>query len=132
MLGVDTGTVERVCTTLMRAGFAVETAYSAEEALAHLRGIKPDVLVADLALPRDQSVRLMRAIIDDAALSNMKVVGLTPTPGAQGGTSAGLAVICDEQLPTSLDPARLGHRVREALRRRREAGEATLASWGLS
>lgn len=132
VLGVDTATVEAACTTLLRAGFSVETAYSADEALSRMREFKPEVLVADLALPQDEGLKLMRAIIDDAFLSAIKIIGLVDEPVETASAPSGLAVISDELLSKPLDHAAFTHRVWEAVRRRRDAGSATLASWGLS
>lgn len=59
------------------AGYAVHTATDGEEALASLRGAKPDLVLLDLIMPKMDGISVLRQMKADDQLRTVPVVILT-------------------------------------------------------
>jgi len=62
---------------LEHAGYAVHTAVDGEEALASLRGTKPDLVLLDLIMPKVDGISVLRQMKADDGLRSVPVVILT-------------------------------------------------------
>src|SRR3569832_1072122 len=62
---------------LVNEGYKVLTAASAEEALALLRGYRPQLILADIQLPGIDGLEMTRRIKRDPSTSEIIVVALT-------------------------------------------------------
>ncbi|MER5772213.1 response regulator transcription factor [Streptomyces sp. NPDC001985] len=105
---------ELVATGLRRAGFAVDTVHSGDEALASLGLHDYDVVVLDRDLPRVHGDEVARALV--AAASRTRILMLTASAGPEDRV-AGLDLGADDYLGKPFDFPELVSRVR-ALRRR--------------
>lgn len=75
----DAETVELVATVLQSAGATVMTAQSAPDALARLGASWPDLLLADLSMPRHDGYSLLRQAraLADASVRRLTAVAFT-------------------------------------------------------
>ncbi|GGZ15669.1 transcriptional regulatory protein CutR [Streptomyces inusitatus] len=105
---------ELVATGLRRAGFAVDTVYSGDEALARLGLYDYDVVVLDRDLPRLHGDEVARALV--AAAARTRILMLTASAAPEDRV-AGLDLGADDYLGKPFDFPELVSRVR-ALRRR--------------
>ncbi|MBM2809529.1 MAG: two-component response regulator [Chloroflexi bacterium] len=62
---------------LRRAGYGIEEAQSAEEAMERLGGTAPDLILMDIQLPGKDGLSLTREIRANPATSHIPVVALT-------------------------------------------------------
>lgn len=105
---------ELVATGLRRAGFAVDTVYSGDAALAYLGLYDYDVVVLDRDLPRVHGDEVTRQLV--ASASRTRVLMLTASSSLQDRVE-GLDLGADDYLGKPFDFPELVSRVR-ALRRR--------------
>ncbi|GAA2238141.1 response regulator transcription factor [Streptomyces amakusaensis] len=105
---------ELVATGLRRAGFAVDTVYSGDEALARLGLYDYDVVVLDRDLPRLHGDEVARALV--AAAARTRILMLTASAAPEDRVE-GLDLGADDYLGKPFDFPELVSRVR-ALRRR--------------
>ncbi|MEU3601626.1 response regulator transcription factor [Streptomyces sp. NPDC006798] len=105
---------ELVATGLRRAGFAVDTVYSGDAALAYLGLHDYDVVVLDRDLPRVHGDRVARELVASGART--RILMLTASSSAEDRV-AGLDLGADDYLGKPFDFPELVSRVR-ALRRR--------------
>lgn len=105
---------ELVATGLRRAGFAVDTVYSGDAALAYLGLHDYDVVVLDRDLPRVHGDDVARSLVADG--SRTRILMLTAA-GSMEDRVAGLDLGADDYLPKPFEFPELISRVR-ALRRR--------------
>ena len=68
---------ELVTDLLEAAGYQVHAAASAEDGLRLARELRPDLILMDLSLPGMDGLEATRALRQDAATSNLRVVALT-------------------------------------------------------
>jgi len=67
-----------MATILKKAGIATKTATDGSEALAHLQaGVKPDLVITDLNMPKMDGITLIREIRKIAGLRFMPILMLT-------------------------------------------------------
>ncbi|MFC5719653.1 response regulator transcription factor [Streptomyces gamaensis] len=105
---------ELIATGLRRAGFAVDTVYSGDAALAYLGLHDYDVVVLDRDLPRVHGDDVARHLV--ASASRTRILMLTAA-GSMEDRVAGLDLGADDYLPKPFEFPELVSRVR-ALRRR--------------
>ncbi|MFE0421722.1 response regulator transcription factor [Streptomyces sp. NPDC058953] len=105
---------ELVATGLRRAGFAVDTVYSGDAALAYLGLHDYDVVVLDRDLPRVHGDQVARELVASGART--RILMLTASSSAEDRV-AGLDLGADDYLGKPFDFPELVSRVR-ALRRR--------------
>ncbi|MGV9311077.1 response regulator transcription factor [Streptomyces sp. NPDC003691] len=105
---------ELIATGLRRAGFAVDTVYSGDAALAYLGLHDYDVVVLDRDLPRVHGDQVARHLVDTG--SRTRILMLTAAAAAEDRV-AGLDLGADDYLGKPFDFPELVSRVR-ALRRR--------------
>jgi CheY-like chemotaxis protein len=67
----------RLFELLLRSKYAVETATSAEEALAAMSRCCPDLILMDVQLPDMDGITLTRRLRQDAAFGGVPIVALT-------------------------------------------------------
>lgn len=73
----DADILSLVALRLERGGFDVATAKDGEEALTLARARTPAVIVLDVMMPRVGGVEVIRALRDDSALKDIKVILLS-------------------------------------------------------
>ncbi|MEW1550290.1 response regulator transcription factor [Streptomyces tsukubensis] len=105
---------ELIATGLRRAGFAVDTVYSGDAALAYLGLHDYDVVVLDRDLPRVHGDQVARQLVGSGART--RILMLTAAAAAEDRV-AGLDLGADDYLGKPFDFPELVSRVR-ALRRR--------------
>jgi CheY-like chemotaxis protein len=83
---------------LSAAGFEVDEAAAAEEAVAAIKADQPDIILLDLALPGVDGLTLARKIKTDPATRGILIVAVTSFPERFPIEDA-LAAGCDAYLP---------------------------------
>ncbi|MCQ8773737.1 response regulator transcription factor [Streptomyces sp. KLMMK] len=105
---------ELIATGLRRAGFAVDTVYSGDAAIAYLSLHDYDVVVLDRDLPRVHGDDVARHLVADGSRTRILMV---TAAGSMEDRVAGLDLGADDYLPKPFEFPELISRVR-ALRRR--------------
>ena len=108
--------LELVRFNLVQAGFQVETAATAEQALAAVRRSPPDVVVLDLMLPDRPGMDVCREIRRDPGLAGVAVIMLTAR-GEEVDRVVGLELGADDYVTKPFSVRELLARVKAVLRR---------------
>jgi two-component system, OmpR family, alkaline phosphatase synthesis response regulator PhoP len=111
--------VEVVRDYLADAGFRVSTARSGEEALRHVRSVRPDLLVLDLGLPGVDGLDVARELQQSAPVP---IIMLTAR-GEEADRVVGLELGADDYLVKPFSPRELLARIRAVLRRGAAQGQ---------
>ncbi len=98
-------------------GFVVESARSADEALARVRAFRPDVILMDIQMPDVDGVEAVRRLRQDPATAAVVVIAFTAY-AMKGDEQKMLAAGCDGYIAKPIDVATFG----QAVRARLEAG----------
>jgi two-component system phosphate regulon response regulator PhoB len=117
--------LELVSVSLSEAGYAVETAANAREALDRLRAAPPDLVVLDLMLPDLPGTEVCRYVRSRPELAHALVLMLT-AKGEEVDRVVGFELGADDYVTKPFSPRELVLRVRALLRRR--AGTAIESS----
>jgi CheY-like chemotaxis protein len=102
---------------LLGAGYDVQTAVDAEEALRVLETSSPSLILMDVQLPRMDGLELTRRIKRDGARRHITIIALTAY-AMKGDEDKALAAGCEAYLSKPLDIDRLLQVVANALARR--------------
>ena len=113
----DPAIQELVKFTLEEAGFGVIVAASAEDALARISAILPDVALIDWMLPGMSGLALAQRIRAEARTRPLPIIMLTAR-AAESDRVAGLEQGADDYLTKPFSPRELVARIRAVLRRR--------------
>src|SRR5438105_155627 len=105
------------CDVLESAGYAVERASDAEEALAVVRRISLDLILMDVALPGMDGLTLTRLLKADPATQDILIVALTAF-AMKGDDRKAMEAGCDGYIAKPLDTRKLPEQVAEILQRR--------------
>lgn len=121
----ETAIGELLSISLTAAGFAVEVATTAEDALKSINAVLPEVVLIDWMLPGMSGLQLARRLRGDQRTACLPLIMLT----ARGGESdrvAGLESGADDYIAKPFSPRELVARIRAVLRRRspQHAGDA--------
>ncbi len=114
---------EMVAFALERAGFRVEEAQDAGEALAAGTDAPPDLILLDWMLPDTSGVDLARRLKRDELLATVPIIMLTARSEEQDKI-LGLEVGADDYVTKPFSPRELVARINAVLRRARPEGEA--------
>lgn len=103
---------ELIAVALRQAGAVVTAVSSAADALAHVDGNHPDIILTDIAMPHTDGYALQRQLRARSELANTRIVALTAFPAS--------AVSADEKefdtyLRKPIDPFELTIKLRELL-----------------
>jgi CheY-like chemotaxis protein len=79
----DAPSAKLVSVVLESEGYIVHSASSAEEALARLRSIRPDVMVLDLILPLMSGLLLAEQLKANAATADIVLIAVTAFNGSK-------------------------------------------------
>ncbi len=109
--------------SLVRDGFAVETAVCGREALDRIARRMPDLLVLDLMLPDVPGTELCRRIRADARTTALPILILT-AKGEEVDRVVGFELGADDYLTKPFSPRELGLRIRAILRRSQDGDAA--------
>ncbi len=115
--------------TLATAGFDVEVAGSAEEALRSIKLALPDVVLIDWMLPGMSGLQLARQLRADQRTAELPLIMLTAR-GGEADRVAGLETGADDYVTKPFSPRELVARIRAVLRRRapQHAGDVVALS----
>ena len=94
--------VELAMHLLSAAGFEVESAQDAEEAMRRLQPPLPDVIMMDIQLPGMDGLTFTRRIKADPALAHIAVLAFTAY-AMKGDEARALAAGCDGYLSKPID-----------------------------
>jgi len=103
--------------TLATAGFDVEVAGSAEEALRSIKLALPEVVLIDWMLPGMSGLQLARQLRADQRTAALPLIMLTAR-GGEADRVAGLETGADDYVTKPFSPRELVARIRALLRRR--------------
>lgn len=103
--------------TLIQAGFQVRITSSAEEGLASVRQVLPDVLLVDLMLPGISGTTFAKQIRQDARTKDVPLIMVT-AKADEGDRVNGLEIGADDYVTKPFSPRELVARIRAVLRRR--------------
>jgi len=99
---------------LLRDGYRVRTAGSADDALAIIRSDRPDIILMDLQLPGQDGLTLTRALKVDPATAAIPVVAMTAHV-MLGDEAQALAAGCAGYIAKPIDTRTLSGDVRRYL-----------------
>jgi signal transduction histidine kinase/FixJ family two-component response regulator len=126
LIADDNADMRAYLRTLLALGFDVETVSDGEAALKAMRQQKPDLLIADVMMPRLDGMSLVRAIRADAELRDLPIIMLSARAGEESKVE-GLRAGVDDYLAKPFSARELIARVAANLklaRVRREGVEA--------
>ncbi|MCX7147986.1 MAG: response regulator [Rhodocyclales bacterium] len=103
--------------TLATAGFDVEIAGSAEDALRSINLVLPEVVLIDWMLPGMSGLQLARQLRADQRTASLPLIMLTAR-GGEADRVAGLETGADDYVTKPFSPRELIARIRALLRRR--------------
>lgn len=103
--------------TLIQAGFEVQLVGSAEEGLADIRRVLPDLLLVDLMLPGMSGVTFARQVRQDARTKDIPLIMVTARAD-ETDRVGGLEIGADDYVTKPFSPRELVARIRAVLRRR--------------
>jgi len=107
---------------LLGGNYAVEAVANGEEALAEVRRRRPDLLVADVMMPRLDGFGLVKAVRADACLKSLPVVLLSARAGEEARIE-GLDAGVDDYLVKPFSPRELLARIGAVLERSQQRAE---------
>jgi two-component system, cell cycle response regulator DivK len=87
---------------LMTEGYDIQTAASAEEAVARIPSWRPDLILMDIQLPGMDGLQLTRLLKGDRATRHIIVVAITAY-ALSGDERKALDAGCDAYLPKPID-----------------------------
>ena len=99
---------------LLRDGYRVRTAGSADDALAIIRSDRPDIILMDLQLPGQDGLTLTRALKVDPATAAIPIVAMTAHV-MLGDEAQALAAGCAGYIAKPIDTRTLSGDVRRYL-----------------
>jgi len=108
---------------LRKEGYTVVTASDAEEALAVLNSIHPDLILVDIQLPGMDGLELTRRLKRDSRTRDIVLVALTAC-AMKGDDQMAFEAGCDGYITKPIDTAALGSWIRGYLEQR-ASGEST-------
>ncbi|NUR17181.1 MAG: response regulator [Dermatophilaceae bacterium] len=94
----------------LRGDYEVVTSRDGVEALAQMRAARPDIVLADVMMPRMDGLTLVREIREDPALRDVPVVLLSARAGVEAST-IGLTMGADDYVVKPFDPTELRARL---------------------
>ena len=103
-----------VTTRLRRDGFEVTTASNGVDAIDLIRERRPDVAVLDIGMPPPDGLEVVRAVRDDDALADTRLLLLT-AKAQESDVRRGLEAGADAYITKPFSPAELSARVKELL-----------------
>jgi len=113
----ETSIHELLKITLATAGFDVEVAGSAEQALRSIKLVLPEVVLIDWMLPGMSGLQLARQLRGDQRTTALPLIMLTAR-GGEADRVAGLETGADDYVTKPFSPRELVARIRAVLRRR--------------
>lgn len=103
---------------LTAEGYDVRTAMNAEEALAILAEVRPELILMDLQLPGMDGLQLTRNLKDDPAFASIPVLAIT-SYAMKGDRDRAMAAGCDAYITKPVDTRALPSIVSELLEKSR-------------
>src|SRR5256885_13109286 len=95
-------------------GFEVQLAGSAPEALVHIKGRAPDLILMDVQLPGQDGLSLTRQLKADPATASIPIVALT-AHAMTGDRATALGAGCVGYISKPIDTRTFGQQVRRYL-----------------
>jgi two-component system, cell cycle response regulator DivK len=102
---------------LRKEGYKVHATSDAEQALALLRSMHPDLMLVDIQLPGMNGLELTRRIKQDSRTRDIVVVALTAC-AMKGDEAVAFKAGCDGYITKPIETLTLANRVREYLEQR--------------
>ena len=99
---------------MRREGFEVSVARDGEEGLAAIRGLRPDLVLLDVMMPKLDGFQVCKAVRGDPALAAVRIVMLT-AKGRQAEIDKGLSLGADAYIPKPFSTSELVAKVNELL-----------------
>ena len=117
ILVVDADADQRkiLCAALDADGFAVTAAPTGPEGLARAGEERPDLILLDVELPESNGIDICRILRERSGSPHLPIVIMT-NPGDPGTIQRALDAGADDFVIRPVDPALLGHRLRNLLR----------------
>ncbi|MFZ4617418.1 MAG: response regulator transcription factor [Rectinemataceae bacterium] len=114
---------ELVIVSFAREGWTVLAADDGEKGLALLSSSMPDCVILDIMLPGMDGLEVLRKIKADPKCRTIPII-MTTARGEDSDIVSGLELGADDYVVKPFSPRVLAARVRVALRRKADAGEA--------
>ena len=112
--------VELATFVLRSQGFVVESASSADQAIARTRAFEPDAILMDIQMPDVDGVEAIRRLREDSMTRNVVIIAFTAY-AMKGDEQKLRAAGCDGYIAKPIDVASFGQAVRLCLGERRQA-----------
>lgn len=100
-------------------GFRMAHAYDGEEALAHARRVRPDLIISDIMMPKKDGYQLLRDLKADPVLRNIPVILLTAKTGEEQ-LALGFSAGADDYIVKPFQPKEVLARVGNLLKCKRQ------------
>ena len=116
----DSRTVTRIVqTALENEGYAVRCAFSGEEALFHLQGCTPDLIILDVVMPQMSGLEVLAKLKDSPNTSAIPVIVLTVN-GQHDDVLEGYKLGAAYYITKPFKPAELIHGIQIVLGREKQ------------
>ncbi len=102
--------------TLERAGFEVYSAYDAEEGLGIIKKNKPDLILLDILLPRENGVGLLGKIKQEKDISSIPVIAFSNYDDDKTKKEAKNLGAKDYLIKTSYTPQEIVEKIKKYLK----------------
>lgn len=111
-----------VCEILEAEGYLIDRAANAEETLAAVERVLPDLILMDIAMPGMDGLTLTRKLKSESRFQDVSIVALTAF-AMKGDDRRAIDAGCDGYIAKPIDTRRFPGQVAGFLERRREAGD---------
>lgn len=99
---------------LNKGGYDVSIAEDGDQAMAMIRGSKPDILILDVMMPKKNGYDVCQEIKSDAEFRDIHIMMLT-AKGQKGDLEMGLSQGADEYITKPFSPMKIAARVKKLL-----------------
>lgn len=104
---------------LIREGYAIQSAYSAEEAFEKVKGTKPDLIILDIMMPKVSGIEVCNRLKAEPATKDILIL-IVSARDAQADRIEGLTHGADDYVSKPFHLRSLVRKVEHMLQKRRE------------
>lgn len=104
---------------LVREGYAIQSAYNAEEAFEKIKARKPDLIILDIMMPRISGIEVCNRLKDDPATKDIMIL-IVSAKDAQADRIEGLKHGADDYVSKPFHLRSLVRKIEHMLTKRKE------------
>jgi two-component system alkaline phosphatase synthesis response regulator PhoP len=104
---------------LVREGYAIQSAYNADEAFEKVKTRKPDLIILDIMMPRISGIEVCNRLKDDPATKDIMIL-IVSAKDAQADRIEGLTHGADDYVSKPFHLRSLVRKIEHMLQKRKE------------